>query len=106
MNRTLTNYTGAVVLLRFLKPKKIMMHDKSKEGKATVAVEKKTSRVPSLCYLGAGLGALAVSALLMCRGKKSTSLLVGQWAAPLLIMGLYNKIVKTGGHDGCGCSDR
>lgn len=28
------------------------------------------------------------------------ALLVGQWAAPLLIMGLYNKVVKTEGHDG------
>lgn len=34
------------------------------------------------------------------RGRKSTALLVGQWAAPLLIMGLYNKVVKTEGHDG------
>ena len=33
-------------------------------------------------------------------GRKSTALLVGQWAAPLLIMGLYNKLVKTEGHDG------
>ena len=31
--------------------------------------------------------------------RKSAALLVGQWAAPLLIMGLYNKIVKTEGHD-------
>jgi len=37
---------------------------------------------------------------MMCRGRKSTALLVGQWAAPLLIMGLYNKLVKTEGHDG------
>ncbi len=37
---------------------------------------------------------------MMCRGRKSTALLVGQWAAPLLIMGLYNKVVKTEGHDG------
>ena len=76
-----------------------MLNDKTREGKATIALEKKTARIPSLCYLSAGLGALAVSALLMCRVKKSTSLLVGQWAAPLLIMGLYNKIVKTEGHD-------
>jgi len=43
---------------------------------------------------------MAASACMMCRGRKSTALLVGQWAAPLLIMGLYNKLVKTEGHDG------
>lgn len=52
-----------------------------------------------MVYLSAGLGALAVSACMMFRGRKSAALLVGQWAAPLLIMGLYNKIVKTEGHD-------
>ena len=61
-----------------------MTNDKSQEGKVTVAVEKKTSKIPSMVYL---------------RGRKSAALLVGQWAAPLLIMGLYNKIVKTEGHD-------
>ena len=78
---------------------KIMKNNKSQEGNATVAVEKKTSKVPSMIYLGAGLSALAASACMMLRGRKSTALLVGQWAAPLLIMGLYNKIVKTEGHD-------
>ena len=42
----------------------------------------------------------------MCRAERIGSLRlhdvprVGQWAAPLLIMGLYNKLVKTEGHDG------
>ena len=67
-----------------------MTNDKSQEGKVTVAVEKKTSKIPSMVYLSAGLGALAVSACMMFRGRKS---------AALLIMGLYNKIVKTEGHD-------
>ena len=76
-----------------------MSVNKPQEGKATVAVEKKTSRIPSMVYLRAGLSALAASACMMYRGKKSAALLVGQWAAPLLIMGLYNKVVKTEGHD-------
>lgn len=76
-----------------------MTNDKSQEGKVTVAVEKKTSKIPSMVYLSAGLGALALSACMMFRGRKSAALLVGQWAAPLLIMGLYNKIVKTEGYD-------
>ena len=76
-----------------------MLSNKPQEGNATVAVEKKTSKIPSMVYLCAGLSALVASACMMYRGRKSTALLVGQWAAPVLIMGLYNKIVKTEGHD-------
>ena len=77
-----------------------MSNNQPQEGNATVAVEKKTSKIPSMVYLSAGLGALAVSACMMFRGRKSAALLVGQWAAPLLIMGLYNKIVKTAPNPG------
>lgn len=70
-----------------------------KEGELTVEVESQTSKVPSMVYLGAGLAAMAASVALMCMKKKHASLLVGQWASPFLIMGLYNKIVKTEGHD-------
>lgn len=77
-----------------------MSNNKPQEGNATVAVEKKTSKIPldglSVCRLRR-IGSLC---RMMCRGRKSTALLVGQWAAPLLIMGLYNKVVKTEGHDG------
>lgn len=75
------------------------MNDKNHEGTITVAVENRTSRIPSIAYLIGGLGALAVSTGLMLGGRKRASILVGQLASPLLIMGLYNKIVKTGGHD-------
>lgn len=69
------------------------------EGKFTVAIEKQTSKIPSGIYLAASLTAMAASLTLKCCGKGRTALFVGQWAAPFLIMGLYNKIVKTEGHD-------
>lgn len=71
-----------------------------REGKMTKAIEKKTSRVPSGCYLAAALTAMGTSLLLKCFKKNHAALFVGQWAAPFLIMGLYNKVVKTEGHDG------
>ena len=70
-----------------------MTNDKSQEGKVTVAVEKKTSKIPSMVYLSAGLGALAVSACMMFRGRKSAALRVARWAAPLLFMAFNNKFV-------------
>ncbi|MDP5200331.1 hypothetical protein [Flavobacterium sp. DG2-3] len=32
-------------------------------------------------------------------GKNHSVLSVGQWAAPFLLLGIYNKLVKQGGHD-------
>ena len=77
----------------------IMGHKTPQEGKGTVEIEKRTSKIPSVFYLAAGLTAMAASATLKCLGRKHSALFVGQWAAPILIMGLYNKMVKTQGHD-------
>lgn len=35
----------------------------------------------------------------MLCGRRRASIVVGQLASPLLIMGLYNKLVKIQGHD-------
>lgn len=76
-----------------------MFTEKIHEGKGTIAVEKQTAKIPSMVYLFAGMGALVTSMCMMHTKHKHTALMVGQWAAPLLIMGLYNKVVKTEGHD-------
>ncbi|MCD7970123.1 MAG: hypothetical protein LUF87_07205 [Alistipes sp.] len=70
-----------------------------REGKLTKEIEKHTADVPSIIYLSAALAAMAGSLTLHCLKKGKTALFIGQWAAPLLIMGIYNKIVKTEGHD-------
>lgn len=69
------------------------------EGKVTKAIEKQTAKVPSVIYLAAALASMAGSLTLKLMGHKSNALFIGQWAAPFLILGLYNKIVKTEGHD-------
>lgn len=70
-----------------------------KEGKVAKAIEKQTSKLPSDVFLWAALGAIAVSAVLQFTGKKKESLFVGQWPAPFLLLGVYNKLVKQLGHD-------
>lgn len=75
-----------------------MMNDTPHEGPATIAVEKQTSKIPSIIYLLGGVGALMGAMALMHRHQR-TALMISQWAAPILIMGLYNKLVKTEGHD-------
>lgn len=69
------------------------------EGKLTKEIESLSAKVPSVVYLTAALASMAGSLTLKCMGRKSTALFVGQWAAPFLLLGIYNKIVKTEGHD-------
>jgi hypothetical protein len=69
------------------------------EDKVTGAIESQTSKVPSTAYLGLALGAMGASALLKAFGKDEWALFVGQWPAPFLIMGIYNKMVKQHGSD-------
>jgi hypothetical protein len=69
------------------------------EDRYTGAVESQTSKVPSSVFLGLALGSMAASAILKIMEKDDWALFVGQWAAPFLIMGNYNKMVKQHGSD-------
>ena len=73
-------------------------NDKS-EGPIAKAIEKQTAKVPSDVFLWSALGAISVSAGLKIAGRKHSALFVGQWAAPFLLLGIYNKLVKLEGHD-------
>ena len=69
------------------------------EDQVTGAIESKTSQGPSSSYLAAALGSMAGSLILKLAGQDNWALFVGQWAAPFLIMGVYNKMVKQHGTD-------
>lgn len=73
---------------------------KHSEGPVAHAIEQQTAKLPSDVFLWAALGSMAASATLKIMGKNHTALFVGQWAAPFLLLGLYNKLVKLEGHDG------
>jgi hypothetical protein len=76
----------------------VLKNDHS-EGPVAKAIESQTSKLPSDLFLWAAVGAMAASATLKCLRKDKSALFVGQWAAPFLLLGVYNKIVKTEGHD-------
>ena len=71
----------------------------AQEDQVTAAIEKYTSKVPSSAYLAASLLSMAVSVGFKIAKKNDEALFVGQWAAPFLILGLYNKMVKQHGSD-------
>jgi hypothetical protein len=69
------------------------------EDQLTAGIEKVTSKAPSAMYLALALGSMAASLGFMAAGRRHESLFVGQWAAPFLLMGIYNKMVKQHGSD-------
>jgi len=71
----------------------------AQEDQFTAAIEKWTSQIPSSAYLGAALASMAVSVGFKIAKKDHMALFVGQWAAPFLILGIYNKLVKQHGSD-------
>lgn len=71
----------------------------AQEGKITSYIESYTSKIPSGFYLAAaGLSILGSVAFKLAK-KQHEALFVGQWVAPFLILGIYNKQVKLHGSD-------
>ena len=69
------------------------------EGKVARTIENQTAKLPSDTFLWAAAASIATSAALQMMGNKNASVFVGQWAPTLLILGLYNKLVKQLGSD-------
>ncbi len=69
------------------------------EDQVTAAIEKVTAKVPSSVYLALALASMAVSVSYKAAKKTDMALFIGQWAAPFLILGIYNKLVKIHGSD-------
>ena len=63
------------------------------------AIEKQTAKLPSDLFLWGAGASIAGSLGLRLMDREKDSQFVGQWAPTLLILGLYNKMVKQLGHD-------
>ncbi len=69
------------------------------EGPIARTIEEQTAKLPSDLFLWAAGASIIGSLALQFSGRRHESLFVGQWAPTLLILGLYNKIVKVAGSD-------
>ena len=69
------------------------------EDQFTAMLEAQTSSIPTSLFLGAALASIGGSLALKIAGKNDQALFVGQWAAPFLLLGIYNKLVKQHGSD-------
>ena len=69
------------------------------EGTVARSIERQTAKLPSDIFLWAALASMGVSAYLEFTGREEKSHFVGQWVAPFLLLGVYNKLVKVSGSD-------
>ena len=69
------------------------------EGSVAKSIERQTAKIPSDVFLWAAGGAIATSAVFQLLKRPKASLFLGQWVAPFLLLGVYNKIVKVAGSD-------
>jgi hypothetical protein len=82
-----------------------------KEGPVARAIEEQTAKLPSDIFLWAAGAAIVASLGLQLIGSRRgildmfrparapTATFVGMWAPTLLLLGIYNKIVKVAGSD-------
>src|SRR3954465_11034254 len=80
---------------------KNILKNGQREGDVARAIESVTAKFPSDLFLWSALAVLAASTILtpLPTDRKHTGLFLGQFVAPLLILGVYNKLVKQLGHD-------
>jgi hypothetical protein len=69
------------------------------EGPVAKMIEEQTAKLPSDLFLWTAGGAIALSLGLRLAGQKHWANFVGEWVPTILILGVYNKLVKTHGHD-------
>lgn len=83
----------------------------TREGSVARAIEKQTAKIPSDLFLWTAGAAIVGSATLQLLQPRRMTLFnvptrrgqiagfIGQWAPTLLLLGIYNKIVKVAGSD-------
>lgn len=71
-----------------------------REGKIARAIEQETAKLPSDTFLWAALGSIGLALTLELAGHEKKANFVGHWAPTLLLLGVYNKLVKLQGSDG------
>lgn len=69
------------------------------EDQFTALLEAQTSSIPTSFFLGTAMASIVGSLSLKLAGKNAHAHCVGQWAAPLLLLGTYTEMVKQHGSD-------
>jgi hypothetical protein len=70
-----------------------------REGTIARSIEQQTAKLPSDWFLWAALGSIGLALAFEISGDEKKANFVGHWAPTLLILGMYNKMVKLHGSD-------
>ena len=69
------------------------------EGELTRAIETQTAKIPSIAFLNLAVGSMALSAVTaLIFGKRQLGTFFGLWVPSLMLIGVYNKLVKMEAH--------
>ncbi len=71
-----------------------VVRDDHAEGTLTRMIEQQTAKLPSDFFLFTAMGAMAAATALELSGNSRLGRVVGLWPPVLLMMGMYNKLVK------------
>ncbi len=91
--------TDVKAMAEDVKHKAANFNPRKKEGMVAKTIEEQTAKLPSDTFLWASVTAMASSLTLKLFKQDHLALFIGQWAAPFLLLGIYNKLVKLEGHD-------
>jgi hypothetical protein len=69
------------------------------EDEVTKSIERYTAKIPSSMLLAIALGAMGLSLVSQISGRGKWGTFVAQWVPTIIMMGVYNKLVKVAGHD-------
>lgn len=78
-------------------PAASVIRPEHKEADFTRMIEQQTAKIPSHVFLFLSIAAMVSSLGFELAGRQRPSRFVGMWAPSLLILGVYNKLVKTFG---------
>jgi hypothetical protein len=71
-----------------------VLRPEHREGRITRIIEQQAAKLPSNYFLNLAVLAMLTSFGLELSGRPRASRFVGMWPTPLLVMGVYNKLVK------------
>jgi hypothetical protein len=69
----------------------------NREGPIGRAIEEEAAKIPSDVFMWAAGASIVASLALKFAKRNHEALFVGQWAPTFLVLGLFNKLVKTTG---------
>ena len=75
----------------------LVVRDEHAEGEIARLIEQQTAKIPSHWFLFGAIGTMGVSLALELSGRTRAARFLGMWPTPILVAGIYNKIVKTVG---------